>query len=277
MTKGEEKGMPKKIVVLLAAIVISSLGGVAMARGPQNIQNTPHNLSSGAPATQYYRAGNEDEICIFCHTPHGGDLRGQLWNRDMSAQSGKMYTHYDSATLSAAAKNSRPAGGTVSKESLLCLSCHDGSVGLGNIMNRSNRTGAPPDNSATTIAGAMFGHLGPNVGDTRDEWGNFQGLNDDLSDDHPISFSYSSVKDEYDTATPSRASELKTVAQAETNGVRFFGNDKRLECSSCHDPHVDYGDVWTSPNAGNPLHTKYKPFLIRDNIGSALCLSCHSK
>jgi predicted CXXCH cytochrome family protein len=39
-----------------------------------------------------------------------------------------------------------------------------------------------------------------------------------------------------------------------------------MECSSCHDPHVDY-----------VADADYTPFLIRPNDRSKLCLTCHIK
>lgn len=261
--------MPKRRMIVLAAVVFGILGGSAMAKGPQNIRYTPHNMASGSSNT-FYKATNEDEICIFCHTPHGGDLTGQLWNRSMSALKVKTYTHYNSATLNTAIGADTRA---VSNESLLCLSCHDGSIAMNQIMNYSNSTGGQPDNTMT-IQG-MFGQVAGKIGDAPNGSGGLKGVDNDLSDDHPISFSYSGVKSNYDSN--GRSGELKTVAAAETAGVRFFGSDKRLECSSCHDPHVDYGDPLLSPNNADANYTKYAPFLIRDNIGSALCLSCHTK
>jgi hypothetical protein len=60
--------------------------------------------------------------------------------------------------------------------------------------------------------------------------------------------------------------KLHTVAAAQAAGVRFFGATNFVECSTCHDPHVDY---FTAPD--------YTPFLITPNTGSNLCLACHIK
>ena len=93
----------------------------------------------------------------------------------------------------------------------------------------------------------------------------------DLSDDHPISFSYDQVllSDDYKAVTGFKFGTLKTVANAEIAGVEFFPPGNSVECASCHDVHVDY----LLPS-GNPA---YEPFLIMPNTGSALCLACHVK
>lgn len=264
--------MPKRRLVLITAILIAGFGGMAMARGPQNIQNTPHNLSSNSPDEflyGQYKSDNEDEICILCHTPHGGQLTGQLWNKESPVTT---YVHYNSATLSSAVASSRPAN--ISNESLLCLTCHDGSLSMYMVTNVSNSTGGQPTNSGIpggimSIMDAM--NQGGKIGAGRNADGTVKDVQNDLSDDHPISFSYAAVKADYiDTG---RTNELKDLATAKTNGVRFFGSGENMvECSSCHDPHVDY-DAF-SLGTGD---ADYKPFLIKPNAGSALCLACHTK
>jgi hypothetical protein len=61
---------------------------------------------------------------------------------------------------------------------------------------------------------------------------------------------------------------LDTVANAQADGVRFFGATNYIECSTCHDPHVNYSA------SGDPAYT---PFLITPNTNSNLCLACHIK
>lgn len=243
------------------------------------IEYTPHNFASTTGGA--YRAGNEDEICIFCHTPHGGDTTGPLWNRDLSALSAKTYNVYNSVALKA-----KGYGGsrTVNAESLLCLSCHDGSIGIGDVINQSNRTGAKPDNDLLPVFFLGFGAgPGPGIGDYQDNFLIPQGATDALQDDHPISFSYYDIFDWY--SLNGRGGELQTIGFATTAGIRFFPegapeapNSHRVECSSCHDPHVDYGvAAYGSPLVGNAAAEAMNPFLVRSNIGSGLCLACHNK
>ena len=65
---------------------------------------------------------NHDVGCASCHTPHhAGDLPGvPLWN---GAETAKTFTPYSSDTLDATV--GQPDG-----PSKLCLSCHDGSLGV---------------------------------------------------------------------------------------------------------------------------------------------------
>lgn len=246
------------VAMLLVAMNLWAAGG--------NVTATRHNLSSGSPSTNYYRAGNEDEVCIFCHTPHGGTLSAPLWNRALPVGD---FTHYTSATLSTTITNPTRV---VNNESLVCMSCHDGDIAVGNIINASNRTSAAPDNDGTPIPALFLGMgiVGSAIGQAPDASLPFR----NLTDDHPISFSYYNV---YHDVAEDYTLQLHTIAYAEGKKVRFFptgggevANGKRVECSTCHDPHVNYD----AAAGGDPL---LNPFLVTSNAASALCLACHIK
>lgn len=249
----------KSILVSILVLAVNA-APVLASKGTPGVANTPHNLSATAP--DFFLGSDEEEVCIFCHTPHGGSLTGPLWNRGDSAQA---YTHYTSSTLSTLVSSTRV--GNISPESSLCLSCHDGSISMYTVMNASNTLGAQPTPFMdATMRSGFVGAQGPNIGQGTDATGAPTAVNNDLSDDHPISFLYKSVLDD-----PTNANDLQTIAYAEGQGVRFFPIGaadalKRVECSSCHDPHVDY-----------LANSNWAPFLITPNAGSALCLACHNK
>ena len=244
-------------------VAVLAIPTISSAKGVGHVANTIHNLSTSAPLDQFgfvsqYKSDNESEICIFCHTPHGGNTQGPLWNRSLPGAGS--FTHYNSATISNYLQGLSVTR-AVNDESLLCLSCHDGTIAVNHVLNQNNVTGPP------TIAGGdqpivtdFFGVPNPAY------------IGTNLSDDHPISFSYNSVRTEYEDVLSTRKGQLKDVATATNggNGVRFFGGaQSRVECSSCHDPHVDY-------SAGSGQEA-YAPFLIMPNTGSQLCLACHNK
>lgn len=262
-----------KKTVLIVAFLLCSANVWAVTR---DVSATRHNFSStqdGAnwfPPGNNYMATNEDEVCIFCHTPHGGALNTPLWNRNVPVATG--FTHYTSSTLSSYMQT-LASNRVVSDESMLCMSCHDGQYAMNAITNYSNNTvGGVPDNGLNKIQ-SMFGNPGALIGDTRDPLGGFStpGYINNLSDDHPISFSYYS-------ATLVEAALHKADGGANDprlKGIRFFGagavaGGQRVECSSCHDPHINY-------EAGNGGDANYTPFLVMSNTGSALCLACHIK
>ncbi|MRR39547.1 hypothetical protein EG829_33835, partial [bacterium] len=238
----------------------------AEAKGPAGISNTIHNLSASAPTIppmpgphQYW--SDEDEVCIFCHTPHGGVLNGPLWNRPDPAPA--QWTHYTSATLSTYLQG-LATDRAPSDESLLCLSCHDGSVSVYSLHNYSNDLPVISNQhnfqTDTTIVDGMPGRIGSGPLDSTG----------DMSDDHPVSFSYLSVLSSAEYLPGGqKENSLRSVAAATTwsgEGIRFIGVTYRVECTSCHDPHVDYMN-----------NAQYTPFLIMPNTGSNLCMACHNK
>lgn len=185
-----------------------------------SILDTKHNLSVSGPGS--IKALSEERLCIFCHTPHRArrDVP-YLWNRQDSTAS---YTPYQSSTLYATI--GQPSGA-----SKLCLSCHDGTIALGAIL-----TGP----EIVFAGGVRFLPEGPSK------------LGTDLSDDHPVSFTYDSAlaASNGELMFPS---SLPPEVQLDSTG--------QLQCTACHDPH-------------NNLNGQ---FLVRTNSYSDLCLACHQK
>lgn len=265
--------------------------GAIVNAGNQNIRWTVHNLSSTVPAgatiDRHWYSDDTDQVCIFCHTPHHAEPAQPLWNKVNPTQTFNMYT--SSSTLSSAAKGATAPG----PESLLCLSCHDGRTAINVIHNGNVGIDAQPadggkkvlnfagwgyynaenpNNQALAMEITVFGTpYRANLGKTGIS-GDDRFAGTDLMDDHPISFSYASAQSEKGVAA------LNTIESARSAGLRFFGpNRDRMECSTCHDPHVDSGLGYDGKSTGSGGNNALRPFLVRDNTGSAMCLACHNK
>ena len=211
-------------LVHAALLVFAAAAGSLFAQAPppvqqaaQRIKTTVHNLSSTGPGV--VRAATETEICLFCHTPHGSNTEGPLWNRSIPAG---RYLIYKSSSLKA--KPGQPTG-----SSKLCLSCHDGTIALGSVLSRA----APIVMAGPDRIPAGHSNLGT-----------------DLTDDHPISFAYSS-------STVGSSTEL-VPAEAIIPPVHLDPNGE-VQCTSCHEPHDN----------------SFGKFLVRPDDQSALCRSCH--
>lgn len=177
------------------------------------VSDTKHNLSVTGPGT--IKADSEQQICIFCHTPHSAAPVPPLWNR---ASSGSVYTPYTSST--AIASPGQPTGA-----SMLCLSCHDGTIALGSVLSRST--------DITMAGGITTMPAGPSR------------IGTDLSDDHPISFDY----------TPGLASQRGELANPSSlTGPVKLDKSGQMQCTSCHDPHDDInGKFLVMPNIASSL------------------------
>jgi predicted CXXCH cytochrome family protein len=192
------------------------VASLLLAAGPAlaGIATSKHNLSATGPGT--VKAATETQMCVFCHAPHQASTIAPLWNRN---NPGSAYTPYTSST--AVGRPGQPTGA-----SLLCLSCHDGTIALGDVLSRTTRT-------------AMAGGI------TTLPAGN-SNLGTDLSDDHPVSFAYNAA------LTAAHNGEL--VDPATLTGKVKLDAAGQMQCTSCHDPHDDTnGKFLVAPNQGSAL------------------------
>lgn len=178
---------------------------VAQTQAPQGTDVLgPHSLVIGNPTksgAQVTTPGSPG--CTVCHAPHSG-LGGvtPLWNQTLS---NRTYTPYTSSTYSQTG-NSQPTLGVTSS---LCLSCHDGTVAVGQT--------------------AAYGQMQVNG-----SLGNSDVLGTNLAGSHPFSLK-TPLKDAPDLA-------VGLATQGKLNTASSCGKAKlvngSVECTSCHDPHV---------------------------------------
>jgi len=158
------------------------------------------------------KAQSEQEICVFCHTPHSSSTIAQLWNH--STNPPQTYLKYTSTTFSLSYVAAFP-----NNTSRLCLSCHDGTIALGSVNNTtgSGSTGTIPMTGGVTTMPSGSSNIGT-----------------DLRNDHPISIDFI-------------AKHPAAGSQYNCSGCHFpRPEDKvRMECVRCHDPHDDSRDVVT--------------------------------
>jgi predicted CXXCH cytochrome family protein len=182
-----------------------------------SVVNSVHNLSVNGPGT--IKASSEKDACVFCHTVHRANGATPLWNHSMSGVTN--YIVYRSQRLNDLNVIIPQPNGS----SRLCLSCHDGTVALGNV---SSRTSPIAMQGGTTTMPAGANNLGT-----------------DLSADHPVSFVY-------DSALASRDPEIKDPGQL--TGAVKLDRQNQLQCTACHDPHNNqFGNFLVMDNTGSTL------------------------
>jgi len=216
----------KKYLVLAVLVVVLVAAGTASAA----VVGTKHDMTSFATATGPGFNTLNSEICVYCHTPHNAStvITTLLWNK--TAVSTLPYTPYANVgsiqgTISA----------TMGAQTRICLSCHDGSTSVFNMLSPPNANGYV---TGLTAAQGNLGTGGLLTGTSQ--------IDRNFQNDHPVSI-------QWPVGDPGIA------ALAAVPWVQLFGATPQMECGTCHDVH---GTAWA-------------PFLRMTNSRSAMCRSCH--
>jgi len=269
----------------LAFASLALLSSVAAA----GIADTPHNLSSTGAIVGQNKFDGTAQICVFCHTPHAADTTAAapLWNKAIPLAN--TYTTYDALNTSSLDGEILAVGSV----SAACLSCHDGTQAMDNMVNA-------PGSGSVALAGTWSGanQTGGKI------TGAFSNLGADLRNDHPIGIEYCgggltgsgatasgtcadsdfvgvtaaggkvvstkiiNTKQVFwvDTTVGTAGTREKTDLALYTRDFAGAAGTPSVECASCHDPHVSKTDVVADVN-----------FMRVTTAGSAICLACHVK
>jgi predicted CXXCH cytochrome family protein len=207
-----------KFLFVMASVMFVSSAAQAVISG------SSHDLTSKTSTTGA-------ELCVFCHTPHGGTTDAPLWNRTGPATT--TFTTYSSDTLDTGTAGVAPQPSGISAQ---CLSCHDGATAYLALTNNPAYTMTTANMSASTFS-----------------------LDTDLSNDHPVSI-------DYVTLQAAQTGEFRAASGVNTQQVINGGTTLQLysdkvECASCHNPHLtDNGSFLRASNDGSAIclacHTK---------------------
>ncbi len=279
-------------------LVVGLLCGLSSSMVLAGIAESVHNLGMtgtgpSANGGQRNQFSGTAEICVFCHTPHGGDARAAvpLWNRRLNNPSS--YATYDDLGTSTFDAEVAPVGSV----SIGCLSCHDGTMAIDSMINEPGSGADNPGFSAGTWTGSDI--LGPDDGKLA--VGIVQNLGTDLTNDHPVGMQYAGggisastpILPQGDTTDPDFAPVLYKIRDGRylwwvDKDWRTGGDGERsktdvilytrdaangypgqtqqepfVECASCHDPHT----------TENPTFLR----ISNTETPSGLCLTCHVK
>ena len=181
------------IVVLVTGTLFAQITGDVIGQ---------HDLSPGStsPVT-----GARPGSCSYCHAPHSGLASGRaLWNQTLTKQ---IYSLYTSSTYHQSGAQPLLGG-----DSNLCLSCHDGTVAVGQTIVAGK----------VTTTGSMY---------ATDVFGT------NLQSSHPLSVVLPIVD------APNLVDTLASKGQtADPTGAIKLVNGN-IECTTCHNPHVQAKDL----------------------------------
>ena len=267
--------------LLALALVLATATAVRAYDPPAPTPGTGINLSVHDLGTAHngidYTANPADvsqngdplnRICIYCHAPHNtyrlSTLNGglgvgsgpeapdafdylPLWNHELTGNFASYSMYYNGPgapdtgpkASQAVQQNVLAPGGV----SLLCLSCHDGSVAV-------NSYGTTDQPTWSQSSG------GPTISNTY-----AVGLQNNLQNHHPIGFDYDAVQ-----AIDTEIASADSVSFSATDTVRdhlYGAGNTKMECATCHSVH-------NTGNSGEAL-------LWRSDQNSELCLTCHMK
>ena len=259
---------------LLAVALGLSLASSATAQPPYipgaGINGSVHDLTVNGSNYPAQPADPLQRICIYCHAPHntyklspanGGPGVGvgsgtqapdafdylPLWNHDLTPNYA-LFTMYQNGPgapttgpkASQAIQNGMDLGGV----SLLCLSCHDGSVAI-NAYGNANPLPCSSKSSGGNVNDPCY----------------LIGKDNYLGNHHPIGFDYDAVQ-AVDTEIRSADAADLTPTSTVRDHLYNAGNTQ-MECATCHSVH-------NTGNSGERL-------LWRSDYQSQLCLTCHAK
>jgi len=245
------------------------------------IIGSPHDFGTNSWAAS--------DVCQVCHVPHAslGSANAPLWNHVLPGQT---YVTYSSPTFIA---NGGAAAPQPDGPSLACLSCHDGTLAINQVV--SVPYGGTGVTNISQGGAVLLSNPSDNV--TWQQGGN------DLSHNHPISFVYGSSLAAADgtlnnpatytigsapqypqnaTFTNNAAAMVPPIPASGWTGISLSGKPltvllwngpqgTEMECTSCHDPHKMMG---SSASSGIMIKISGKD---ANGRGDLICRNCHLK
>jgi len=266
--------MKRTLQIALLAALSFCVAGVAVAYDGTytpgaGVIKSPHDLTPGNGGMGYGAnpADSLQRVCIFCHAPHntyklapengGPDGLGAgptaptdytylpLWNHTPSLNDA--YSMYDNGP--GAPQSGPKAAQSIGlmmgpgPSSLLCLSCHDGSVAVNSYGNSAQLS------KSQSLGGGGKMALNYTIGG--DSY---------LGNHHPIGFQYAAVQSvDQEGIIDATSADFGAAGKV----IDHLYGDGQMECGTCHSVH-------NKGNAGETL-------LWKSDQASGLCLTCHNK
>lgn len=224
----------RRVGQIFLGLSLLAIGFLPAPAQHSEVASTVHNLSVTGPGE--IRSVEETQVCKFCHVPHSAVEPVPLWGHALSS-----VPAYEVPELREGAAGTFPAP-QPDGSSRLCLSCHDGTVALGDVAGEAR---------PIPMAGAQ--RLGP---------GRAGFLGTDLSGSHPISFVVPDGDSEVGLTDSDMS--LAPIDQIRSDGDVRLDENGKMQCTTCHDPHSDQFYV----------EGKVPRFWVKPSV-TEVCVTCH--
>ena len=198
-------------------------------------------------------------LCTYCHTPHKALSSHLLWNHTLSANTYSWDVSSTTAGTTLPTIDDQTYNGATAK----CLSCHDGTVAIGDVAWYYEGGQVVNANKITDPAFVIAN-------------------GSSMAGNHPvaIAFPFNNQPSTYNNTTTGSSAYLdEWQTDPTTLGIRLFTDDGAgiisagptvgktgIECSSCHDPHNKQAVA---------------DYFLRGQLDGSdtnyICLKCHSK
>ncbi|MBI2529106.1 MAG: hypothetical protein HYV93_24360 [Candidatus Rokubacteria bacterium] len=247
-----------KLILIVAAVALAPAIAWAAEGAGGGLADTEHDFSGLGTTTL-------TGLCTFCHTPHKASQTTLLWNHKLSTNN---FT-WDVPKTTAGTEFPTIVGDTYKGSTAKCLSCHDGTVAVGDL--------AWWDGAANPTAVGGKGALP--AGDKHIITSGAGGAS--MKGNHPVAmpYPYGGVANTYNGKTTGSAFEATEWRTPPVLPVRLFNDDSSgnitagavaaksgIECSSCHDPHNKQTE-----------DMRFLRGTMGGNTTAYICLKCHIK
>ena len=233
------------------------------------IAGTSHDFQSGTGSSG---VKNGAGMCTFCHTPHKAKSTLLLWNHTLSSNT----FQWDVAATTSGTALPGFTGNAYNGPSAKCLSCHDGSVAIGDV--------GWFQEAAATLSTFKVGQAGVSNPITPGTTSKMVGAGGNMSGNHPVAIPYpfNGAPNVYNgSTTGAQLATTDFAVDPTVNNIRLYSDvgggaiigkttpgKTGIECSSCHDPHNKAAK---------------DDFFLRGKLAGGskadgyLCLQCHIK
>ncbi|MBI2062189.1 MAG: hypothetical protein HYT64_00625 [Candidatus Yanofskybacteria bacterium] len=264
--------MERRLAVIFTALaLVAMVQWSVLAQGPgTGFANSPHDFSGKAAGTNQ-RSGTAvtTGACTFCHTPHKAQATRLLWNHTLSSNT----FNWSDASATVGGTPLGPISTSWTGPTRFCLSCHDGSVAIGDIawFNRQAWNGGNVIDATKHSSGQY----------------NIASPAGDLKGNHPVAhpYPYQRTANTYNGNTTGAGTYTPDFNVDPTAlGIRLFNDSTGIvvagavagstgiECTSCHGVHNEVGLVFDEP-----LLRGTKDGNMTGSGASYICMKCHTR